>query len=59
MWSYDFDRLDPEKDKNVLVIQAINYGTLREWRWLVETYGGGAVRDVLRTVPAASLRPRA
>ena len=59
MWSYDFDRIDPKKHKTAIIIQAINYGTLREWRWLADTYGRGTVREVLSTVPANSLRPRA
>ena len=59
MWSYDFDRIDPEKHKTAIIIQAINYGTLREWRWLADAYGRETVREVLSTVPASAFRPRA
>lgn len=59
MWSYDFDRIDPTESKTALVVQAINYGTLAHWRWLVKSYGREGVREVLSNVPAAALRPRA
>ena len=59
MWSYDFDLIDPMANKTALVVQAINYGTLAHWRWLVKNYGREGVREVLSDVPATALRPRA
>lgn len=59
LWSYEFDRIDPIKHKNTIVIQAINYGTLAEWRWLAKRYGRDAVREVLTAIPATEIRPRA
>jgi len=59
MWSYDFDQIDPAEDKTALVVQAINYGTLAHWRWLVKSYGREGVREVLSHIPATALRPRA
>jgi hypothetical protein len=59
MWSYDFDHIDAARDKTAIVVQAINYGTLAHWRWLVENYGRDSVREILGTIPATTLRPRA
>lgn len=59
LWSYDFDQIDPLKHKNTIIVQAINYGSLRQWRWLADNYGRDEVRDVLGSVPATALRPRA
>jgi len=59
LWSYNFDRIDPAKHKKTIIVQAINYGTLAQWRWLRETYGRDAVRQVLCTVPATEIRSRA
>ena len=59
LWSYDFDRLDPVKHRKTIIVQAINYGTLAQWRWLRESYGRESVRQVLGTVPATEFRPRA
>jgi hypothetical protein len=59
LWSYDFERIDPVKHRKTLIIQAINYGTLAHWRWLRQSYGRDSVRQVLATVPATQIRPRA
>ena len=59
LWSYDFDRLDPVKHRKMIIIQAINYGTLAHWRWLTQQYGGDGVRQVLSLAPATEIKPRA
>lgn len=57
-WSYDFDELDPNKHKNIIIINTINYGDLKQWKWLRDYYGAEAVRDVLAAIPATELRPQ-
>lgn len=59
LWSYDFEHLDPVRDQKTIIIQAINYGTLAQWRWLTQTYGRDAVRQFLSTIPATEIKPRA
>lgn len=59
LWSYDFSKINPEKDKESIIIQAINYGNLQHWRWLVKFYGTEEVREVLTKTPATEIRPRA
>jgi hypothetical protein len=58
LWSYDFTRIDPLKHKKTIIVQALNYGTLAHWRWLVKSYGREGVRDVLMHVPASEIKPR-
>lgn len=58
VWSYDISRLDPERQKKTIIINAINYGDLCHWRWIVARYGKDAVRDVLQYIPVGALRPR-
>ena len=58
LWSYDFSRIDPLKHKKTIIVQALNYGTLAHWRWLVHSYGREGVRDVLTHVPASEIKPR-
>ena len=58
LWSYDFSRIDPLKHKKTIILQALNYGTLAHWRWLVQSYGREGVRDVLTHVPASEIKPR-
>lgn len=56
LWSYDFDSIDPARDKKTIIVNSINYGDLRHWRWLVKFYGKKAVVDVLKTIPATEIR---
>ena len=58
LWSYNFSRIDPLKHKKTIIIQALNYGTLAHWRWIVQSYGREGVRDVLTHVPASEIKPR-
>ena len=58
LWSYDFDRLNPQKNRKTIILQAINYGTLTHWLWLNRVYGFDSVRKVLTTVPATENKPR-
>lgn len=59
LWSYDFSRIDPLRHKKTIIVQAINYGTLAQWRWLVESYGRDGIRDTLAHISATEIRPRA
>jgi len=59
LWSYDFSKIDPRQDKKTIIVNAINYGTLKEWRWLRDYYGEKEIRRVLTTIPVTELKPRA
>ena len=59
LWSYDFSRIDPVRERRVIIVNAINYGDLSHWRWLVEFYGQDAVREELVRLRPAELRPQA
>lgn len=59
LWSYDISRLDVERDKNRIVINAINYGDLSHWRWLVKVYLAEEVRRIIEATPASEFRPGA
>jgi hypothetical protein len=58
LWSYDFSRIDPLRHKKTIIVQALNYGTLAQWRWLVESYGRAGVQEVVASIPASEIRPR-
>jgi hypothetical protein len=58
LWSYDSSRLDPDEDKYLIIINAINYGNLEHWGWIKGYYGEVVVKDVLETVPVEQLRKR-
>ena len=48
MWSYDFNAIDPTKDKKTIIINAINYGDLKHWKWMIKFYGREAITEVLK-----------
>jgi hypothetical protein len=59
LWSYDFDRVDPLRHKKTIVVQTLNYGTLAQWRWLIQSYGREGVTDILAHISASEVKPRA
>ena len=59
LWSYNFFMLDPDRDKVIIIINAINYGGLRHWRWISDFYGKSEVANILRCIPKSEIRDRA
>lgn len=58
-WSYRFDTLDAQKHKKTILVQTINYGSWKQWKWLADTYGTEEMREALATIPATEFRARA
>jgi hypothetical protein len=59
MWSYDFELLDLQMNKKRIIINTINYGDLRHWRWISQFYGKEEIRQILTEITATEIRPRA
>ena len=51
LWSYDFKNIDPEKMKKTIVVQALKYGTMKEWGWIRKTFGDVEIREILKGAP--------
>lgn len=58
-WSYNFGTLDSNRNKKTIILNAINYGTMRHWSWLKKHYGEDIIRETLESVPATALKKRA
>lgn len=58
-WSYEFEKLDPEKDKRLIIMQVINYGNWEDWKWLLKNYGREEIKKAIQDAPASSFRPQA
>ncbi len=58
MWSYNFSAINIEKDKKTIIVNAINYGDLRHWKWIKEAYGQKEVQKILSDISVTELRPR-
>ena len=58
LWSYDISRVDLQRDRKVIMVNTLNYGDLKHWRWLVSFYGADEVREMITRLPATELRDR-
>jgi len=47
LWSYDISNASFEQDKETIITQCLNYGTLREVKWLFKTYGEEEIKKVI------------
>jgi hypothetical protein len=56
LWSYDFSALDADKHKKTIVVQTINYGRWKHWRWIRERYGKNGVAEIIASEPASAFR---
>jgi len=53
MWSYDFSKIDPEKDKETIIINTINYGLWKQWKWLLSYYGKKKLKRIISELAAS------
>jgi len=58
LWSYDFDKCDPEKMKRTIILQALNYGSLSHWQWVRSFYGNEEIKKVLAKAVVTEIRPK-
>ena len=49
LWSFRWEDLDPKVDKADIILNTVNDGSLKHWRWLVRQYGKVEVKRVLET----------
>lgn len=57
LWSYDFDKCDPEKMKNTIITNSVNYGDFSHWQWIRSFYGDKAINDQLHKMPMSFREP--
>lgn len=57
LWFLNWDKVDIEKDKNDIILSAINNGSMVHWRWIIRIYGKDAIRAVLKKRLASEFHP--
>lgn len=57
-WDADFSKIDSGKDEKVVIERIINYGSLSQWRFLVDFYGKEKVKKIVEEMPASAFRPQ-
>lgn len=48
LWSYDFDKLDLEKNKQTIIMQILYFGNIKQWRELFHIYGYDQVKNIFK-----------
>lgn len=57
LWSLRWQDVDVNGDKDDIIVNAVNEGTLDHWRWLIKTYGKPTVRRVLKRHLVSEFHP--
>lgn len=47
LWSYDSNKIDLEKDKEIIITQILNYGDWQDLKWLYSVYNEGDIKRVV------------
>ncbi|MFH1175658.1 MAG: hypothetical protein V1698_02965 [bacterium] len=58
LWSYDFSAMNPKKQSKTIIINAINYGNLNHWRWIIKYYGKDKIKEILQKIPTTEIKPK-
>ncbi|MDP2909869.1 MAG: hypothetical protein Q8N69_02235 [bacterium] len=60
-WYCDYSELSTDIKTSVeaIIIQTINYGDLRHWKWIFKYYGAKKVKKIIENIPASAFRPGA
>lgn len=48
LWFLRWDKINIKADKEDIIVNTINEGSLTHWRWIVKTYGKNVIRKVLK-----------
>lgn len=48
LWSLKWSDIDIDEDKEDIIVNTVNDGSLEQWRWLIETYSKDAIRRILQ-----------
>lgn len=57
LWYLNWNKVDIDKDKEDIIVNAVNDGTLTHWRWIMKTYGEAKIRTVLKKRMASEFHP--
>ena len=57
LWSLRWNDIDIEEDKDDIIVNTVNEGTLDQWRWIIEAYGKDTIRAILEKHLATEFHP--
>lgn len=59
LWSYDFDKLDKEKNKSTIIQSVLELGRYEDTKKLFTTYSMSEIKNVLKTIKPSMFNKRA
>lgn len=57
LWSLSWKDIDIEEDKEDIIVNTVNYGNLKHWKWLLKTYGEKTIKQVLQNRLESEFHP--
>lgn len=57
LWYIKWEDVDVYEDKDDIITNIINEGTLDHWHWIIKTYGRNTIREVLKRHLASEFHP--
>jgi hypothetical protein len=58
LWDSSRARVDVVRDREYLLARVLEFGTMRDVRWLLKTYGASTIHDFFRHSAHPELSPR-
>lgn len=58
LWSYDFDKLDKENNKNIIIENVLNYADFKSSTQLFDLYTIDEIKNVLNTTKQNSFNKK-
>ena len=55
-WGYRFSSIDPINNKELIIVNTLNYGDLKQWKWLIEVYGKKNLKNTIKLIPESEFR---
>jgi hypothetical protein len=47
LWSYDLSKINPDRDRKLIITQGLNYGSEQVVSWIKENYTEDQIREVI------------
>lgn len=51
LWSYDYDHIELQKHKKIIISQVLNFGSQEAIEWLFKQYGFVLIEKISNTIP--------
>ena len=57
LWSWRWRDIDVQRDREEIIVSAINEGSLDHWRWIIKTYGKSEIKKILEKRLVSEFHP--